>query len=169
MQEVDLVCLSLGKEPLTQSRECILFLGVRLKRIDYGRRRRRQGESSLNRNTCGGSSSRPWRSKDLANLNQSLKRLGQSQFTGKSPAATLAPSALPPVSAPYPAPVPCLLLYLTGRGGQEMGLTPLNRLKELRPNVMLPDGKGQSGFGQRIVGVCRGKFRNSALGWQGLA
>lgn len=98
LQEVDLVHLSLGREPLTQSCESVLLLGVRLKRTDCGRRRRRRGESSLNRNTCGGSSNRPWRSKDLANLNQSLKSLGQSQFTGKSLVVTLAPSALPPVS-----------------------------------------------------------------------
>lgn len=105
LQEVDLVYLSLGREPVTQSHESILLLGVRLKRIDYGRKRRRQGESSLNRNTCGGSSSRPWRSKDLANLNQSLKSLGRSRFTGKSLVVTLAPSALPPVSTS-----PCAVL-----------------------------------------------------------
>lgn len=92
--------------------ESILLLGVRLKRIDYGRRRKRHGESLLNRNTCGGSSSRPWRSKDLANLNRSLKSLGQSQFTEKSPVVTLEPSVPPPVSnlIQHPRCICCLVL-----------------------------------------------------------
>ena len=100
-----------------RARKQQLEAGLELKRdearckANYGRRRRRQGESSLTRNTYGGSSSRPWRSKDLANLNQSLKSLGQSQFTGKSLTATLAPSALLPVSAqPQPQPQPCAML-----------------------------------------------------------
>lgn len=92
--------------------ESVLLLGVRLKRTDCGRRRRRPGESLLNRSTCGGSSSRPWRSKDLANLNRSLKSLGQSQFIEKSPVVTLEPSAPPPVSSliQHPCCSCCLVL-----------------------------------------------------------
>lgn len=122
-------------------------------KANYGRRKRRQGESSLTRRKqqqaleeqgLGKPKSKPKKPRP-----KSVHREESYSDSGTKCSSTR--------KCPAPAPAPavchacCSVLSALSHWERVQGRGhPLNRLKGLRPNVMFQDGKGQPGFGQRI-------------------
>lgn len=108
----------------------LLPAGVKRRKIGSARRRRRRGGSSSSRSTCGGSSSRSWRSRAWGNPSPGPGSRGPSPCTGRSPAAIRGPRAPLHVSArrgalPLRGPEP--LELSRGREAGLQGALPFHR------------------------------------------